>query len=95
MYAATQKARIATGHPAAAGDAADHLPAAPGGRPVPTSRCRYRPRTSRDVSRMTPVGVEPPGAGLVRRVLRDAAGRRAPTVLNERCVSCRFVASPS
>ena len=35
VYAATQKARIATGHPAVAGDAADHLPAAPGGRPVP------------------------------------------------------------
>jgi 1-acyl-sn-glycerol-3-phosphate acyltransferase len=35
VYAATQKARIATGHPAAAGDVADHLPAAPGGRPVP------------------------------------------------------------
>jgi 1-acyl-sn-glycerol-3-phosphate acyltransferase len=35
VYAATQKARIATGHPAASGDAADHLPAAPGGRPVP------------------------------------------------------------
>ena len=35
VYAATQKARIATGHPAVAGDAADHLPAALGGRPVP------------------------------------------------------------
>ncbi len=35
VYAATQKARIATGHPAASGDVADHLPAAPGGRPVP------------------------------------------------------------
>ena len=35
VYAATQKARIATGHPAATGDAADHLPSAPGGRPVP------------------------------------------------------------
>ena len=35
VYAATQKARIATGHPAAAGDPQDHLPAAPGGRPVP------------------------------------------------------------
>jgi len=34
VYAATQKARIASGHPAAA-DGADHLPAAPGGRPVP------------------------------------------------------------
>lgn len=31
VYAATQKARIATGHPAAA----DHRPAAPGGRPAP------------------------------------------------------------
>jgi 1-acyl-sn-glycerol-3-phosphate acyltransferase len=35
VYAATQKARIASGHPAAVGDAADHLAAAPGGRPVP------------------------------------------------------------
>ncbi|WP_243884230.1 lysophospholipid acyltransferase family protein [Cellulomonas fengjieae] len=35
VYAATQKARIATGHPAVAGDGTDHLPAAPGGRPVP------------------------------------------------------------
>jgi 1-acyl-sn-glycerol-3-phosphate acyltransferase len=31
VYAATQKARIAAGHPASAGD----VPAAPGGRPVP------------------------------------------------------------
>jgi len=35
VYAATQKARIATGHPAVTGDAPDQLPAAPGGRPVP------------------------------------------------------------
>jgi 1-acyl-sn-glycerol-3-phosphate acyltransferase len=35
VYAATQKARIATGHPAVAGDTPDQLPAAPGGRPVP------------------------------------------------------------
>ncbi|MCL2850200.1 MAG: 1-acyl-sn-glycerol-3-phosphate acyltransferase [Micrococcales bacterium] len=35
VYAATQKARIATGHPAVSGDTADHLPTAPGGRPVP------------------------------------------------------------
>lgn len=33
VYAATQKARIATGHPAA--DAGAGLPAAPGGRPAP------------------------------------------------------------
>jgi len=35
VYAATQKARIATGHPAASGESADQLPAAPGGRPAP------------------------------------------------------------
>jgi len=35
VYAATQKARIATGHPAAAADPAEHLPTAPGGRPAP------------------------------------------------------------
>ena len=34
VYAATQKARIATGHPAA-GSEAERLPAAPGGRPAP------------------------------------------------------------
>ncbi len=35
VYAATQKARIAAGHPAATGDAEQPLAAAPGGRPVP------------------------------------------------------------
>lgn len=35
VYAATQKARIATGHPAVAGDSTDHLVVAPGGRPAP------------------------------------------------------------
>ncbi|WP_448060974.1 lysophospholipid acyltransferase family protein [Cellulomonas hominis] len=35
VYAATQKARIARGHPAVAGDVDDHLPTAPGGRPAP------------------------------------------------------------
>jgi len=35
IYAATQKARIATGHPAATGPAAPE-PTAPGGRAVPS-----------------------------------------------------------
>lgn len=35
VYAATQKARIAAGHPAATGDEPGNVAAAPGGRPVP------------------------------------------------------------
>ncbi len=35
VYAATQKARIATGHPAGSPGATEHLPSAPGGRQVP------------------------------------------------------------
>jgi 1-acyl-sn-glycerol-3-phosphate acyltransferase len=35
VYAATQKARSATGHPSVTGAAPDNLPAAPGGRAVP------------------------------------------------------------
>ncbi|WP_146952012.1 lysophospholipid acyltransferase family protein [Cellulomonas soli] len=35
VYAATQKARIATGHPAAVPEVAEHAPVAPGGRPAP------------------------------------------------------------
>lgn len=45
VYAATQKARIATGHPAVTGDATDHLPAAPGGRPVPDVQVPVEPPT--------------------------------------------------
>ena len=54
VYAATQKARIATGHPAVAGDAADHLPGRPG-RSSGAGRPGSGPAAgrARDVSRMT------------------------------------------
>ena len=50
VYAATQKARIATGHPAVAGDVADHLPAAPGGRPVPDVQVPVPPKDEPETS---------------------------------------------
>jgi len=50
VYAATQKARIATGHPAVAGDAVDHLPAAPGGRPVPDVQVPVPPQEDPETS---------------------------------------------
>ena len=50
VYAATQKARIATGHPAVAGDVGDHLPAAPGGRPVPDVQVPVPPEDGSETS---------------------------------------------